>query len=217
MVVRRPRAAPGEASAIRAGQGPPHTASGSITGAPAAPHRPSAISGCHSSRRRDRDRKRSAAARAGLASHCNLRSASSCRARPARRESSTWRPAPDRVARRPAARRARPAAQRLLHTARRRRGLPHTWPAPCRLLRTLTTVVMQPFGRCSAGFMPRITVGIARSQVRPTGDGRGNGAFAVRPLSTGTCLGDYEGDTLDEAAYWQRYPSGVVCAKPPMV
>ena len=51
---------------------------------------------------------------------------------------------------------------------------------------------------------------MCNSQVRATGDGRGNGAFAVRPLSAGTCLGKYEGDTLDEAAYWQRYPSGVV-------
>ena len=47
-------------------------------------------------------------------------------------------------------------------------------------------------------------------QVRPTHDGRGNGAFAVRHIPAGTCLGDYEGEMLDEAAYWARYPSGVV-------
>ena len=51
---------------------------------------------------------------------------------------------------------------------------------------------------------------LGHSQVRPTDDGRGNGAFAVEPLGAGACLGDYEGDVLDEAAYWQRYPSGVV-------
>ncbi len=55
-----------------------------------------------------------------------------------------------------------------------------------------------------------LTAPAGTNQVRATGDGRGNGAFAVRALSAGTCLGDYEGDTLDEAAYWQRYPSGVV-------
>ncbi|KAK9823631.1 hypothetical protein WJX72_004345 [[Myrmecia] bisecta] len=46
-------------------------------------------------------------------------------------------------------------------------------------------------------------------EVRPTGDVRGNGAFAVEPIPAGTYLGDYEGEMLDEAAYWQRYPSGV--------
>ncbi len=46
--------------------------------------------------------------------------------------------------------------------------------------------------------------------MRPTEDGRGNGAFAARQLPEGTCLGDYEGDVLDEAQYWQRYLSGVV-------
>ena len=50
----------------------------------------------------------------------------------------------------------------------------------------------------------------ASCQVQPTGDGRGNGAFAIGHLPEGTCLGDYEGDVLDEAQYWQRYPSGVV-------
>ncbi len=47
-------------------------------------------------------------------------------------------------------------------------------------------------------------------QVRPTEDGRGSGAFAVRLVPAGTYLGDYEGEMLDETAYWARYPSGVV-------
>jgi len=46
--------------------------------------------------------------------------------------------------------------------------------------------------------------------VRPTTDGRGNGAFAAKPIPAGTYIGDYEGELLDEAAYWARYPSGVV-------
>lgn len=49
-------------------------------------------------------------------------------------------------------------------------------------------------------------------QVCPTGDGRGNGAFAAKHIPAGAYLGDYEGERLDEAAYWARYPSGVVCA-----
>lgn len=46
--------------------------------------------------------------------------------------------------------------------------------------------------------------------MRPTTDGRGNGAFAAKPIPAGTYIGDYEGELLDEAAYWARYPSGVV-------
>ncbi|DBB09159.1 hypothetical protein WJX82_002108 [Trebouxia sp. C0006] len=46
-------------------------------------------------------------------------------------------------------------------------------------------------------------------EVRPTTDGRGNGAFAAKPIPAGTYIGDYEGELLDEAAYWARYPSGV--------
>lgn len=46
-------------------------------------------------------------------------------------------------------------------------------------------------------------------EVHPTEDGRGNGAFAVHLIPAGTYLGDYEGEMLDEAAYWSRYPSGV--------
>lgn len=48
------------------------------------------------------------------------------------------------------------------------------------------------------------------SQVKPTVDGRGNGAFAATPIERGTIIGDYEGELLSEAEYWQRYPSGVV-------
>ena len=48
------------------------------------------------------------------------------------------------------------------------------------------------------------------SQVRPTGDSRGNGAFAVQDISQGTFLGPYEGELLDEAQYWSRYPNGMV-------
>lgn len=46
-------------------------------------------------------------------------------------------------------------------------------------------------------------------EVRPTTDGRGNGAFALQHIPAGSYLGDYEGDMLDEASYWARYPSGV--------
>lgn len=46
-------------------------------------------------------------------------------------------------------------------------------------------------------------------KVRPTTDGRGNGAFAAKPIPAGTYVGDYEGELLDESAYWARYPSGV--------
>lgn len=46
--------------------------------------------------------------------------------------------------------------------------------------------------------------------MRPTTDGRGNGAFAAVPIARGTFIGEYEGDMLSEAQYWSRYPSGVV-------
>ena len=42
-------------------------------------------------------------------------------------------------------------------------------------------------------------------QVKPTDDKRGNGAFAVKVIPAGTYLGDYEGEKLNEAAYWARY------------
>lgn len=46
-------------------------------------------------------------------------------------------------------------------------------------------------------------------QVRPTGDSRGNGAFAVKRIAKGTFLGPYEGELLDEKQYWNRYPNGM--------
>lgn len=46
--------------------------------------------------------------------------------------------------------------------------------------------------------------------MKQTQDGRGNGAFAAADIPKGTLIGVYEGDLLDEAAYWNRYPSGVV-------
>lgn len=49
-------------------------------------------------------------------------------------------------------------------------------------------------------------------QVRSSGPGRGNGAFAVREIAEGVCLGAYEGELIDEATYWARYPSGRVWA-----
>lgn len=48
--------------------------------------------------------------------------------------------------------------------------------------------------------------------VRPTGDVRGNGAFAAAVIPKGTYLGDYIGELLDRAAFFQRYPDGVVRA-----
>jgi hypothetical protein len=46
--------------------------------------------------------------------------------------------------------------------------------------------------------------------VRPTGDVRGNGAYAAAPIPKGSWLGDYTGDALDRAAFFARYPDGVV-------
>lgn len=46
--------------------------------------------------------------------------------------------------------------------------------------------------------------------VRPTGDVRGNGAFAAALIPKGTYLGDYTGELLDRAAFFRRYPDGVV-------
>ncbi|KAI7844419.1 hypothetical protein COHA_002013 [Chlorella ohadii] len=45
--------------------------------------------------------------------------------------------------------------------------------------------------------------------VRPTGDIRGNGAYAAALIPKGTYLGDYTGELLDRAAFFQRYPDGV--------
>eukprot|EP00983_Pelagomonas_calceolata_P006013 200453-Pelagomonas_calceolata.AAC.1 len=44
--------------------------------------------------------------------------------------------------------------------------------------------------------------------VRPTGDVRGNGAFAVVPIMKGQRICNYEGELIDVADYWERYPSG---------
>lgn len=46
--------------------------------------------------------------------------------------------------------------------------------------------------------------------MKSTEDGRGNGAFAAADIPEGAHIGIYEGELLDEAAYWERYPSGVV-------
>ena len=46
---------------------------------------------------------------------------------------------------------------------------------------------------------------------------RGNGAFAAQLIPAGTFIGDYEGEVLDEAAYWHRYPSGMVIHCCPLV
>lgn len=46
--------------------------------------------------------------------------------------------------------------------------------------------------------------------VRPTGDARGNGAFAAAPIPAGTHLGDYTGELLGREAFYARYPDGVV-------
>lgn len=48
--------------------------------------------------------------------------------------------------------------------------------------------------------------------MRPTTDGRGNGAFAASDIARGAFVGVYEGDLLSEAQYWSRYSSGVVSA-----
>eukprot|EP00854_Cymbomonas_tetramitiformis_P009028 gene9028-10698_t len=45
--------------------------------------------------------------------------------------------------------------------------------------------------------------------VRETGDVRGRGAYVANPIEEGTFLGDYEGELLDNAEYFKRYPSGV--------
>jgi hypothetical protein len=45
---------------------------------------------------------------------------------------------------------------------------------------------------------------------RPTGDVRGNGAYAVHAIPAGTHIADYEGELLDNDAFFSRYPDGVV-------
>lgn len=45
---------------------------------------------------------------------------------------------------------------------------------------------------------------------RPTGDVRGNGAYATRLIPAGTHIADYAGEQLDNTAFFGRYPDGVV-------
>lgn len=45
---------------------------------------------------------------------------------------------------------------------------------------------------------------------RPTGDVRGNGAYAVCVIPAGTHIADYEGELLSNDAFFSRYPDGVV-------
>lgn len=40
--------------------------------------------------------------------------------------------------------------------------------------------------------------------------GKGNGAFAQQLIPKGTYIGNYDGELLSEAAFWKRYPDGVV-------
>jgi hypothetical protein len=42
--------------------------------------------------------------------------------------------------------------------------------------------------------------------VKPTGDVRGNGAFATTTIPEGTFLGEYDGEILDNTAFSLRYP-----------
>jgi hypothetical protein len=45
--------------------------------------------------------------------------------------------------------------------------------------------------------------------VKPAGS-KGNGAFATQRIPKGSFIGDYEGELLSEAAFWERYPAGEV-------
>lgn len=44
---------------------------------------------------------------------------------------------------------------------------------------------------------------------RPTGDVRGNGAFATTTIPAGTHIADYSGQLLDSRAFYRKYPDGV--------
>jgi len=39
---------------------------------------------------------------------------------------------------------------------------------------------------------------------------KGNGAFAKQRIPKGSFIGNYEGEMLSEAAFWERYPNGKV-------
>jgi len=45
---------------------------------------------------------------------------------------------------------------------------------------------------------------------RPTGDVRGNGAYATQLIPAGTHIADYYGEVLSNQAFFERYPDGVV-------
>lgn len=45
---------------------------------------------------------------------------------------------------------------------------------------------------------------------RPTGDVRGNGAYATKLIPVGTHLADYYGEVLSNTQFFARYPDGVV-------
>lgn len=47
-------------------------------------------------------------------------------------------------------------------------------------------------------------------QVCACADARGRGAFAKQRIMCGTCIGEYEGELLNEEQFWARYPSGMV-------
>ena len=44
--------------------------------------------------------------------------------------------------------------------------------------------------------------------MRATGDGRGRGAYAKRRIAAGEWVGDYEGERLTSAQFFERYPDG---------
>jgi hypothetical protein len=45
---------------------------------------------------------------------------------------------------------------------------------------------------------------------RPTGDVRGNGAFATCVIPAGTHIADYAGEVMTNDDFFSRYPDGVV-------
>jgi hypothetical protein len=45
---------------------------------------------------------------------------------------------------------------------------------------------------------------------QPTGDVRGNGAFATLIIPRGTHIADYSGQLLDRQGFFAKYPDGVV-------
>lgn len=45
---------------------------------------------------------------------------------------------------------------------------------------------------------------------QPTGDVRGNGAYATQVIPAGTHIADYAGEVLSNAEFFRRYPDAVV-------